>query len=57
MSNDFEDQDEKLDSFEFDDAGEAAGYISLDQARVLAMRSAGAEPGSLRSVYSPANGL
>jgi hypothetical protein len=45
MSNEHDDQDEKLDSFEFDDAGEAAGYISLDQARVLAMRSARTEPG------------
>ena len=45
MSNDYDDQEEKLDSFEIDDAGEATGYISLDQARVLAMRSARTEPG------------
>ncbi|MCH8309747.1 MAG: hypothetical protein IIB17_04535, partial [Chloroflexi bacterium] len=54
MSNDFENQEEKLDSFEFDEAGEAAGYISLDQARVLAMRTARAEPGEYgRFVQSP----
>jgi len=38
-------EDKKEDSFEFDSAGEAIEYISLDQARVLAMRTARAEPG------------
>ena len=32
--------DKKEDSFEFDSAGESIEYISLDQARVLAMRTA-----------------
>jgi len=30
-------EDKKEDSFEFDSAGETIGYISLDQARILAM--------------------
>ena len=36
------DEEEKKEEqkFEFDEAGEAIGYISLDQARVLAMRTA-----------------
>ena len=33
------------EKFEFDAAGEARGYISLDQARVLAMRTAREAPG------------
>ena len=54
MSNEFDDPEEKLDSFEFDEAGEATGYISLDQARVLAMRSARTEPGEYgRFTHSP----
>ena len=41
-----EDQGKKEEEkFEFDSAGEALGYISLDQARVLAMRTAGEAPG------------
>ena len=36
----------KEDKFEFDYAGEARGYISLDQARVLAMRTAMEAPGA-----------
>ena len=35
-----DDQDKKEDSFEIDSAGEATEYISLDQARVLAIRHA-----------------
>ena len=38
-------EDKKEDSFEFDSAGEAVGYISMEQARVLAMRTARDEPG------------
>jgi len=42
-----EDQGEKEEQkFEFDSAGEALGYISLDQARVLAMRTAREAPGA-----------
>ena len=41
-----EDQGEKEDSFEIDSAGEVTGYISLDQARVLAMQMATDEPGN-----------
>jgi len=41
-----EDQGKKEEEkFEFDSAGEAVGYISLDQARVLAMRTAREAPG------------
>ena len=40
-----EENDKKEDKFEFDYAGEARGYISLDQARVLAMRTAMEAPG------------
>ncbi len=39
-------QEEKEDSFDFDATGEAAGYISQDQARVLAMQAAAREPGA-----------
>jgi len=39
-------EDKKEDSFEFDSAGEAAGYISMAQARVRAMRTARDEPGN-----------
>ena len=38
-------EDKKEDSFEFDSAGETIGYISMAQARVLAMRTAREEPG------------
>jgi len=50
MTNDPGGAEEKLDSFggsgdktysfEFDDTGKVAGYISQDQARVLSMRTA-----------------
>ena len=39
-------EDKKEDSFEFDSAGEAVGYISMAQARVLAMRTFRDEPGN-----------
>jgi len=42
----------KEDSFEFDPSGEAVAYISLEQARVLAMRTASETPG----VYGTSNG-
>ena len=38
-------EDKKEDSFEFDSAGEAVEYISMDRARVVAMRVAREEPG------------
>ena len=38
---------EKQDKFDFDGAREARGYISLEQARVVAMRTARDEPGRL----------
>ena len=42
-----EEQGEKEEQkFEFDSAGEALGYISLDQARILAMRTAREAPGA-----------
>ena len=42
-----EDQGKKEEEkFEFDSAGEALGYISLDQARILAMRTAREAPGA-----------
>ena len=45
-----EDQDKKdEEKFEFDSAGQALEYMSLDQARVLAMRTARESP----SVYGP----
>ena len=34
-------EDNKEDSFEFDSAGEAVRYISMAQARLLAMRTGG----------------
>ena len=44
-------EDKKEDSFEFDSAGEAVGYISMPQARVLAMRTAREEPGNYGAAY------
>ena len=44
-------EDNKEDSFEFDSAGEAVGYISMAQARLLAMRTARDEPGDYGSEY------
>ena len=44
-------EDKKEDSFEFDSAGEAIDYISMAQARVLAMRAARDEPGDYGSEY------
>jgi len=44
-------EDKKEDSFEFDSAGEAVGYISMAQARVLARRTARDEPGDYGSEY------
>ena len=40
-----EDQDKQEEKFDFTAQGEALGYISLDQARVLAMRTARETPG------------
>jgi len=41
-----EDQDKQEEKFDFTAQGEAVGYISLDQARVLAMRTARETPGN-----------
>ena len=46
-----EDQGSKEDKFDFDSAGEAVGYIGLDQAQVRAMQIATEAPGD----YGPAN--
>ncbi|MDP6801470.1 MAG: hypothetical protein FI707_01200 [SAR202 cluster bacterium] len=40
------DNGDKEDSFEFTDEGEAVEYIGLDEARVLAMRTAAETPGA-----------
>ena len=47
-------EEEKKDEekFEFDAAGQALGYISLDQARVQAMQTAREAPGDYRSRFS-----
>ena len=41
----------KEDKFEFDSTGESSGYISMAQARVLAMTTARSEPGEYGSEY------
>ena len=41
-----ENQGDKEEKFDFDSAGEALGYISMEQARLLAMRTAGDNPGN-----------
>ena len=46
-----EESKKEEDKFEFDSAGEALGYISLDQAQVLAMRTARETPGAYGSAY------
>ena len=43
MTNDESKKEEE--KFEFDSAGEALGYISLEQARLVAMQTARDEPG------------
>ena len=47
-----EDQGNKDEKLEFTPEGEALGYISLDQARVLAMRTARETPGAYASFYA-----
>ena len=47
-----EDQDDKEEKFDFTHEGEALGYISLDQARVLAMRTARETPGAYGRAFS-----
>ena len=44
-------EDKKEDSFEFDSAGEAVEYMSMAQARVLAMRTAREEPGNYGAAF------
>ena len=41
-----EEEEKKEDKFDFDPAGETMGYVSLKQARVLAMRTARDDPGN-----------
>ena len=45
-------EDKKEDSFEFDSAGEAVGYISMEQARVVAVRTARDSPGNYGRSYA-----
>ncbi|MCH8281054.1 MAG: hypothetical protein IIC96_10290, partial [Chloroflexi bacterium] len=48
-----EDQEKKEEEkFEFDSAGEALGYIGMDQAQVRAMQVATETPGDYGSAYS-----
>ena len=39
------------EKFDFSREGEALGYVSLDQARVMAMRTASETPGAYGSAY------
>ncbi len=41
-----EEEEKKEDKFDFDLAGETMGYVSLEQARVLAVRKAREDPGN-----------
>ena len=41
-----EEGEKEEEKFEFDSAGQSVAYISLDQARVLAARTARENPGS-----------
>ena len=45
-------EDKKEDSFEFDSAGEAVGDISMEQARVVAVRTARDSPGNYGRSYA-----
>jgi hypothetical protein len=45
------DQGKEEEKFDFTDEGEAVGYISLEQAGVLAMRTARETPGEYGSNY------
>ena len=47
-----EDQGKEEEKFEFDSAGEALGYISLEQGRVVAMQTARDEPGDYGRRFS-----
>ena len=46
------DEGKPEEKFEFDNAGQSLGYISIDQAQVLAMRLARENPGDYGSDYS-----
>lgn len=46
------DEGNKEDQFSFTDQGEALGYISLEQARVVAMRTARDQPGDYGRRFS-----
>ena len=45
-------QGKEEEKFDFTGEGEAVGYISLEQARVLAMQTAGETPGEYGSQYT-----
>jgi len=47
-----DDQVDKEDTFDFDSAGEALGYISLPQAQLLAMQTARETPGDYGNQFS-----
>ena len=47
-----EDQGKEEEKFDFTGEGEAVGYISLEQARVLALQTAGETPGEYGSQYT-----
>jgi hypothetical protein len=47
-----EEQGNKQDKLDYTRDGEALGYISLDQARVLAVRTAKELPGAYESRYA-----
>ena len=49
-----DDNGTKDDKFEFDSAGEAIKYISLEQAELVAMRDARDEPGNYESQFEGA---
>ena len=46
-----EEQGKEEEKFDFTSEGEAVGYISLDQARLLAMQTARETPGEYGSEY------
>ena len=46
------DPENKEDKFDFDDSGETLAYISAEQARLVAMRTARDEPGNYGAAFS-----
>ena len=47
-----EQEEKKEEKFDFDASGEALGYISLEQARVLAMQTATENPGNYGAAFA-----